>query len=185
MPKILHFPLKEKKVLESLLPGELILIRGKLLGARDATHRRLFELLERGERFPVSLEGACLYYVGPSPNPPGKIVGSAGPTTASRMDPYTPKLLKLGLAATMGKGPRGEEVREAIKRYRALYLATFGGAGVYLAQKIRSIQVIAFEDLGPEALFELEVHDFPAVVINPPSGEDYYQEVQRRAHSLR
>ncbi|WP_297058374.1 FumA C-terminus/TtdB family hydratase beta subunit [Thermosulfurimonas sp.] len=184
MPKILYFPVEDREIFEALSPGELILIRGRLLGARDATHRRMLELLDQGRDLPVPLEGECLYYVGPSPAPPGKMIGAAGPTTAYRMDPYTPRLLELGLAATMGKGPRGPEVREAIKRHRALYLATFGGAGAYLARRITSVRVLAFEDLGPEALLELEVENFPAVVINTPSGEDYYQEVLRRAGSL-
>ncbi len=185
MKKKLVFPLDKREDLLSLRPGEMILISGKILSARDATHRRLVALLEAGEPLPVELENQALYYVGPSPAPPGRVIGSAGPTTAYRMDAYTPRLLALGLAATIGKGPRGPEVREAIVRHRAVYLATFGGAGAYLSERIRSARVIAFEDLGPEALWELEVEDFPAIVINPPAGGDYYEEVRRRAGDLR
>ncbi|QJA05815.1 TRZ/ATZ family protein [Thermosulfurimonas marina] len=181
----LVFPLQDRHLLRDLRPGELLSLSGRLLAARDATHRRIIELLERGEPLPVDLEGQAFYYVGPSPAPPGRVIGSAGPTTAYRMDAYTPRLLALGLAATIGKGPRGAEVREAIVRYGAVYLATFGGAGAYLSQKIRAARVLAFPELGPEALFELEVEDFPAIVINPPTGGDYYEEVRRRARSLR
>jgi len=180
-PQKLRFPLKNREILQELAPGTLVYLSGRLLAARDATHRRLLDLLDRGEGLPVDLKGQALYYVGPSPAPPGRIIGSAGPTTSYRMDPYTPRLLSLGLAATLGKGPRGPEVREAIVRYRAVYLATFGGAGAYLSQKIRTARVLAFPELGPEALWELEVEDFPAIVINPPSGGDYYQEVRQRA----
>lgn len=177
----LVFPLKDRKILRSLKPGDLVSIYGRVLAARDATHRRLLQMLEHNEPLPVSLRNQCLYYVGPTPAPPGRMIGSAGPTTAYRMDAYTPRLLELGLAATMGKGPRGPEVKEAIMKYGAVYLATFGGAGAYLSERIQAARVIAFPELGPEALFELEVEDFPAVVINPPSGGDYYEEVRNRA----
>ncbi len=184
MEKNLHFPLSNRHILAKLRPGELIFLSGKLLAARDATHRRLIALLEAGKPLPVELKDQALYYVGPSPAPPGRVIGSAGPTTAYRMDAYTPRLLALGLAATIGKGPRGPEVREAIVRYGAVYLATFGGAGAYLSEKIRSAKVVAFEDLGPEALWEFEVEDFPAIVINPPTGGDYYEEVRQHAGDL-
>ena len=181
MMKKLFFPLRSRKILLELTPGELILLSGRLLAARDATHRRLLELLEAGRELPVDLRGQAIYYVGPSPAPPGRVIGSAGPTTAYRMDPYTPRLLELGLAVTIGKGPRGPEVREAVVRHGAAYLATFGGAGAYLAERIKAVRTLAFPELGPEALLELEVEDFPAVVINPPGGGDYYEEVRRRA----
>ena len=179
------FPLENRRYLKDLRPGELVYLCGRLLAARDATHRRLIELLEAGEPLPVDLEGQALYYGGPSPAPPGRVIGSAGPTTAYRMDAYTPRLLALGLAATIGKGPRSPEVREALRRHGAVYLATFGGAGAYLSQRIRAARVLAFPELGPEALFELEVEDFPAIVINPPGGGDYYEEVRRRARGPR
>ncbi len=185
MPRELTFPITDRKILQSLRAGELVFLKGRLLAARDATHRKLVALLSAGEPLPVNLEGECIYYVGPTPAPPGRIIGSAGPTTAYRMDPYTPALLARGLAATMGKGPRGPEVKKALKQYGAVYLATFGGAGAYLAERIRRARVIAFPELGPEALFELEVEDFPAVVINPPSGEDYYEKARKYASGRR
>jgi len=177
----LVFPLKDRRILKGLRPGDLVSIYGRVLAARDATHRRLLQMLERDEPLPVSLRNQCIYYVGPTPPPPGRIIGSAGPTTSYRMDAYTPRLLELGLAATMGKGPRGPEVKEAIIKYEAVYLATFGGAGAYLSERIQTARIIAFPELGPEALFELEVEDFPAIVINPPSGGDYYEEVRQSA----
>ncbi len=180
--KRLEFPLKDREELFELRAGDLVLVSGVLLAARDATHRRLLELTEKGE---VSLLNQAIYYVGPTPAPPGRPVGSAGPTTSYRMDPYTPALLKAGLAATIGKGPRGEEVKKALREFKAVYLATFGGAGVYLSERIVRVRTLAFEELGPEALFELSVRDFPAVVINDLYGGDYYEEVLRNARSIR
>lgn len=176
--KRLIFPLKDKKELEKLSAGDLVSISGELLAARDQTHRFLLRYYEEKGAFPVDLEGHCLYYVGPSPAPPGKVIGSAGPTTAYRMDRYTPFLLSQGLCATMGKGKRSAEVREAIKQYQGLYLATFGGAGAYLARCIKECEVLAFPELGPEALLRLKVEDFPAVVINDIRGRDFYEETQ-------
>ncbi len=176
--KRLHFPLENKEILQELEAGELVWISGVLLAARDQTHRKLLSLLEEEAPLPVDFKGHCLYYVGPSPAPPGKIIGAAGPTTAYRMDAYTPKMLELGVVATMGKGKRGEKVREALRQYGAVYLATFGGAGAYLARCIKVCTVVAFAELGPEALFSLQVEDFPAVVINDTQGRDYYQEAQ-------
>ncbi len=178
MEKKIRFPLKDRKALENLQAGDLVYISGVLLAARDQTHRRLIELVEKGEPLPTDLTGHCLYYVGPSPAPPGKVIGAAGPTTAYRMDLYTPKLLELGVAATMGKGKRGPMVKEALKKARAIYLATFGGAGAYLSRCIKACEVLAFPELGPEALFRLEVEDFPAVVINDLSGRDFYEEAR-------
>ncbi len=177
MPVELHFPLKDRQVFKDLRPGEEVLIFGTLLAARDATHRRLVERLKAGQPLPVSLQNQALYYVGPTPAPPGKVIGAAGPTTSYRMDAYTPILLEQGLAATIGKGLRSLPVVEALRRHQAVYLATFGGAGAYLAQRVKAARVVAFPGLGPEALWELEVEAFPAVVINPPSGGDYYREV--------
>ena len=180
MEKELVFPCAGKEVFRQLRAGDFITISGKILAARDQTHRLLLKLLEEEKPLPVSLEGQLIYYVGPSPAPPGKIIGAAGPTTSYRMDPYTPALLALGVAATMGKGKRSEEVREAHLRHGALYLATFGGAGAYLSRCIKGVKVLAFPELGPEALFELEVEDFPAVVINDLSGRDFYEEAQEK-----
>lgn len=180
MERALVFPCIEREIFRQLEAGDFITISGKILAARDQTHRLLLRLLEEGRPLPVSLEGQLIYYVGPSPAPPGKIIGAAGPTTSYRMDPYTPALLALGVAATMGKGKRSEEVREAHRRHGALYLATFGGAGAYLSRCIKGAKVLAFPELGPEALFELEVEDFPAVVINDLSGRDFYEEAQEK-----
>ncbi|WP_181448349.1 fumarate hydratase [Dissulfurirhabdus thermomarina] len=164
-----------------LRAGDRLLLTGPLYTGRDQTHRRLVELLDRGEPLPVDLRGQLLYYVGPSPAPPGAVVGSAGPTTSYRMDAYTPRLLEAaGIRATMGKGRRSPEVREAHRRHGAVYLATLGGAGAELARRIRACEVAAFPELGPEALFRMEVEDFPAVVIDDTAGGDYYDAVAGR-----
>ena len=177
--KRLVFPLTSKEVLRSLTAGELVSLSGSLLAARDQTHRLLLEALEKGEELPVDLKGQCIYYVGPTPAPPGRPIGSAGPTTSYRMDRYTPRLLAEGLCATMGKGQRSPEVRRAMLEHEAVYFATFGGAGAYLSRRIKSSEVIAFPELGPEALLRLEVEDFPAVVINDLAGNDFYEETRR------
>ena len=166
-----------KDAIANLKAGQRVLLNGTLYTGRDQTHKRLEELLEQNKALPVDLSGQLLYYVGPSPAPPGRVVGSAGPTTSYRMDSYTPLLLEHGLAATMGKGKRSPEVREAMKKHGAIYLATIGGAGAYLSERILSCQPIAFEDLGPEAMFKMEVKDFPAVVINDVEGNDWYEKV--------
>ncbi|MBA2847862.1 fumarate hydratase subunit beta [Thermosulfuriphilus ammonigenes] len=171
----LAFPLKDKSPLASLRAGDWILISGKILAGRDQTHRRLLELLEADRPLPFNPQGQLIYYVGPTPAPPGRPIGSAGPTTSYRMDAYTPRLLELGVAATMGKGPRGPEVRKAMLQHQAIYLAAIGGAGAYLSRCIKDATPLAFEELGPEALLLLEVEDFPAVVINDLIGQDYYQ----------
>lgn len=168
----------EESVTASLKAGDLILLTGTIYTARDQTHRRLCDLITQGKELPVDLNGQLLYYVGPSPARPGKIIGAAGPTTSYRMDSYTPQLLQLGLSATLGKGARSKTVREAMQKHGALYFATFGGAGAYLAQCVKSSEVIAFEDAGPEAMFRFEVENFPAVVINDRLGQDYYEKVK-------
>lgn len=164
-------------ILETLRAGDLISLSGTLFTGRDQTHRLLFELLDQGKELPVDLKGQLLYYVGPSPARPGRVIGAAGPTTSYRMDVYTPRLLDLGLKATMGKGARSSEVRESMKKNSAIYLATFGGAGAFLSKCIVEAELIAFPDAGPEALFRFTVKNFPAVVINDVTGRDYYQEV--------
>jgi len=161
-------------VIATLEAGDLVQLSGKIYTGRDQTHRRLCALLDEGKELPVDLKDQLLYYVGPSPARPGKIVGAAGPTTSYRMDPYTPRLLQLGLSATLGKGARSHEVKKAMQSYGAIYLATFGGAGALLSQCIKSINVIAFEDAGPEAMFLFEIENFPAVVINDIYGRDYF-----------
>ncbi|MFC1826781.1 Fe-S-containing hydro-lyase [Thermodesulfobacteriota bacterium] len=164
-------------VLLTLKAGDLIGLTGILFTGRDQTHRRLIALLDEGKELPVDLKGQLLYYVGPSPARPGQVIGAAGPTTSYRMDPYTPRLLELGLKGTLGKGSRSMDVRQAMKQHRAVYLATVGGAGALLSKSIVKSELVAFEDAGPEALFRFEVKNFPAVVINDLEGNDYYEMV--------
>ena len=159
----------------SLRAGDSVLITGTLLAARDAAHKRLVECLDRGEPLPVDLAGAVVYYVGPSPAKPGHAVGSAGPTTAGRMDAYAPRLMAQGLKGMIGKGYRSPEVVEAMKRYGVPYLAAVGGAGALIARTVKKYAVLAYEDLGPEALAAMEVVDFPAVVVIDCEGNDYYE----------
>ena len=167
-------------VVENLRAGELVGLTGVLYTGRDQTHRRFFELLDQGKELPVDLSGQLLYYVGPSPARPGQVIGAAGPTTSYRMDVYTPRLLELGLKATMGKGRRSPAVREAMVEHKGVYLATFGGAGAFLSKCIKASELVAFADAGPEALFRFTVEKFPAVVINDTTGRDFYEEVKNR-----
>lgn len=162
--------------LERLNVGDRVLISGKLYTARDAAHRRLCAAIEAGGRLPMEIRGQVIYYCGPTPAKPGKVTGSAGPTTSYRMDSYAPILIGLGLKGMIGKGKRSPQVREAIKKFKAVYFGATGGAGALLAKRIKSARVIAYEDLGPEAVRELIVEDFPAVVINDTKGNDLYEQ---------
>ncbi len=164
-------------VVESLRAGDLVYLSGTLYTGRDQTHRRLRALLDQGKDLPVDLAGQLLYYVGPSPARPGRVIGAVGPTTSYRMDSYMPRLLDLGLLATMGKGSRSLPVREAMQRHGAVYLAAFGGAGAFLSRCVLSVELVAFADAGPEAMFRFEVLNFPAVVINDLAGRDFYEQV--------
>lgn len=168
----------------SLKAGETVLISGTLLAARDAAHKRLLECLERGEAPPVPLAGQVVYYVGPSPARPGQAVGSAGPTTSGRMDAYAPRLMAEGLKGMIGKGYRSPAVVEAMKRHGVPYLAAIGGAGALLAQRIKKYTVLAWPELGPEALAEMTVEDFPAIVVIDSAGRDYYEVGQRPYRKL-
>jgi fumarate hydratase subunit beta len=143
--------------------------------ARDAAHQRLITAIEQNEDLPFDFSGQILYYVGPTPAPPGRVIGAAGPTTSYRMDPYTPKLLEMGLKAMIGKGRRSEEVKAAMLKHGAVYLAAIGGAGALLGQAIKQVEIIAYPDLGPEAVRRLTVEDFPATVINDLTGADLYE----------
>ena len=165
----------EEGVIETLKAGDMVGLTGYLYTGRDQTHRRLCALLDEGKDLPVDLDGQLLYYVGPTPAKPGQVIGSAGPTTSYRMDAYTPRLLDLGLKATLGKGKRGPEVRDAMLKHKAIYLASIAGAGALLSRSITKAEVVAFEDAGPEAMFRFEVENFPAVVINDLNGNDYYE----------
>jgi fumarate hydratase subunit beta len=153
----------------------MVFLSGALYTARDVAHKRMVEILDRGGALPFSIEDACLYYVGPSPAAPGQVIGSAGPTTSYRMDPYTPRLLSLGLRGMIGKGKRSAEVIGAIKQAGAVYFGAIGGAGALLARRIRSSELIAFEDLGAEAIRRLVVEDFPVTVIIDSRGNNLYE----------
>lgn len=162
------------EVIKSLVTGDQILVRGVIFTARDSAHKRLMELLAAGQELPVDFRGQILYYVGPSPARPGRVIGAAGPTTSSRMDAYTPTMLKLGLKAMIGKGKRSPEVIAALKEHSAVYLGATGGAGALISKCIIAAEVVAFPDLGPEAIHKLVVQDFPAVVVNDCHGGDLY-----------
>jgi fumarate hydratase subunit beta len=171
-------PLTDADV-ESLEAGDRVRITGVLYTARDAAHGRLFPLLERGEQLPIDVRGAVIYYTGPTPPRPGDPIGSVGPTTASRMDTFTPALLRAGLKGTIGKGYRGQPVKDALRQYRAAYFGSIGGAGAVLSQFVRKAEVVAYEDLGTEAIRRLEVAGFPAIVLNDCHGGDLYSAGQR------
>ena len=167
-------PLTDADVLP-LEIGDRVLVSGVIYTARDTAHKRLVDLLAAGKELPVDFKGQILYYVGPSPARPGRVIGAAGPTTAYRMDSYAPTLIKLGLKAMIGKGKRAPEVIEAMKAYKAVYLGATGGAGALISQCIKAAKVIAFPELGPEAIHRLEVEDLPAIVINDCQGRDLYE----------
>lgn len=168
----------------SLRAGEKVLISGTILAARDAAHKRMVECLDRGEKLPVDLTGQVVYYVGPTPAKPGRPVGSAGPTTAGRMDAYAPRLMDEGLKGMIGKGYRKPEVVESMKKNGVPYLAAVGGAGALIAERIKKYTVLAWPDLGPEALAEMVVEDFPAIVVIDSEGCDYYEAGQKPYRKL-
>jgi len=168
-------PLSDADV-ETLKSGDRVRITGVLLTGRDAAHSRLIALLEQGKALPIHVQGQIIYYTGPSPARPGMVIGSVGPTTASRMDTYASKLLALGLKGMIGKGTRSGPVREAMKRYKAVYFGAVGGAGAVLSRHVKRAEVVAYEDLGTEAIRRLEVAEFPAVIVNDCHGNDLYEE---------
>jgi len=174
-PVRLTTPLSESD-LEKLSIGDKVLLSGVIYTGRDAAHKRLFELIQQGKDLPIDIKGQIIYFVGPSPAKPGQTIGSAGPTTSYRMDSFSPKLIELGLKGMIGKGNRSQEVIEAMKKYKAVYLGATGGAGALIAKTIKKAEVVAYEDLGPEAIRKLEVKDFPVVVINDTKGNDLYVE---------
>ena len=176
-------PLSSKGI-EELKVGDKVSLSGIIYTARDAAHKRLVETLKRGEKLPFDPEGQVIYYVGPAPARPGRVIGSAGPTTSSRMDPYAIYLMEEGVKGMIGKGSRGQKVKEAIKKYKAVYFAAIGGAAALLSQYIKKAEVIAYEDLGAEAIRRLEVEDFPLLVVNDTKGGDLYQEGTRRYSML-
>lgn len=168
------------QVLEQLHAGETVEISGTIYVARDAAHKRMVEALDRGEKLPVDLTGQVVYYMGPSPTKPGQVIGSAGPTTSGRMDRYAPRLMEVGLKGMIGKGLRAAPVKEAMKKYKAVYFAATGGAAALIAQRIKKAEVIAYEDLGAEALQKLEVKDFPVTVVNDIYGGDAYEDGKKQ-----
>ena len=171
--KRIRAPLTDEDV-RKLEAGDVVLVSGTIYAARDAAHKRLVEMLDAGEALPFDPSGQIVYYVGPTPEKPGHVIGSAGPTTASRMDAYTPRLLEIGLKGIVGKGGRGPSVRESLKQHTGVYMAALGGGGALAALQIRSQKVIAFPELGPEAIREMEVEDLPVWVVNDCEGRDFY-----------
>ena len=162
-------------VIGSLKAGDKVLLSGFVYTARDAAHKRFSETLKAGGQLPFDIRGQVIYYCGPAPAPPGKAIGSCGPTTSSRMDSYAPGLISLGLKGMIGKGKRSEGVRKALSEHRALYFGATGGAGALIARTVVAADVVAYEDLGPEAVVRLEVKDMPLFVINDIFGNDLYQ----------
>lgn len=171
----LRTPLSDVDV-EKLKSGDKVLLNGVIYTGRDAAHKRLLDLIKEGKPLPIDIKGQVIYYVGPAPAKPGQVIGSAGPTTSGRMDTYSPKLMEMGLKGMIGKGMRKKEVVEAMKKYKAVYFAATGGAGALLAKAIKKAEVVAYEDLGPEAISRLEVEDFPVTVVNDTKGNDLYEE---------
>jgi fumarate hydratase subunit beta len=168
-------PLSDADV-ASLKAGDRVRISGVLYTARDAAHARLFPLVEQGKPLPIEVRGQIIYYTGPSPARPGAVVGSIGPTTGGRMDKFTPALLELGLKGTIGKGARSQAVKDALRRHTAVYFGAIGGAGAVLSQFVKALEVVAYEDLGTEAIRRLEVEGFPAIVVNDCHGGDLYED---------
>lgn len=170
-----------KEISASLQAGDHILLNGTVFTARDAAHKRLFEIIKRSERLPLNLSEQIIYYTGPTPAPPGRVIGAAGPTTSSRMDKYTPELIsQTGLTGIIGKGNRSDQVIDSFIKYRCTYFAAVGGAGALLSQCIRKCEPMLYEDLGPEAIYKLEVRDFPLIVAIDSRGNNLYlQEPQK------
>ena len=174
MDKYLNVPF-DKEEIKDFNVGDMVYITGTIYSARDAAHKRMSEALEKDEELPLKLEGNVIYYMGPSPARPGRVIGSAGPTTSGRMDKYTPKLLDLGLAGMIGKGKRTKEVKDAIVRNGSIYLAAVGGAGALLSECIKASEVIAYDDLGTEAIRKMYVENFPCIVAIDPKGNSIYK----------
>ncbi len=175
MVKKITLPLTEE-TLKQLKAGDTILLTGIMYVGRDAAHKRMVEALDQGKPLPFDIRGQTIYFMGPSPAKPGEPIGSAGPTTSGRMDAYSPRLMAEGLKGMIGKGMRSPAVKEAMKKYQAVYLAAIGGAGALIAKSIKKSEVIAYEELGAEAIRRIEVEDFPVTVVNDIYGGDLYQE---------
>ena len=175
----INTPLTDE-VIEKLRAGDKVFITGYVLTGRDAAHKKLIDLIKEGKELPVEVKGQLIYYVGPTPARPGKPIGSAGPTTSYRMDSYAPTLHALGLKGTIGKGARSKEVKEALKKHKAVYLASVGGAGALISKSIEGSEVVAYPELGPEAIIRLKVKNFPCIVINDMYGGDLYEEGKKK-----
>lgn len=168
------------EVVESLNAGDQVSITGIVYTARDAAHKRLVALLDEGKELPFDMNGAVIYYVGPSPAKPGQIVGSAGPTTSYRMDAYAERLMEVGMKGMIGKGARGQDVVDAMVKHKVVYFAAIGGAAALIARSIKKVEIVAYEELGPEAVRRMEVEDFRVVVINDTQGLDLYKMGQEK-----
>ncbi len=179
MVKKIMLPLTDE-TLEGLKAGDNILLSGTMYVGRDVAHKRMVEALEQGKPLPFDVKGQVIYFMGPSPARPGQPIGSAGPTTSGRMDSYSPRLIAEGLKGMIGKGMRSQEVKDAMRKHKAVYLAAIGGAGALISKTIKKSEVIAYEELGAEAVRRLEVEDFPATVVNDIYGGDLYQEGKAR-----
>ena len=175
MAKKITLPLTDE-ILKGLKVGDNLLLTGAIYAARDAAHKKMFEALDQGKALPFDIKGATVYYMGPSPARPGKVIGSAGPTTSGRMDAYAPRLIAQGLKGMIGKGLRSKAVKDAMVKHKAVYLGAIGGAGAIISKSIKKAEVVAYEELGAEALRRLEVEDFPVTVINDIYGGDLYEE---------
>jgi fumarate hydratase subunit beta len=175
MAKRIALPLTDD-TLQGLRAGDDVLLSGTMYVGRDSAHKRIVEALDQGKPLPFDVRGQTIYYMGPSPAKPGQVIGSAGPTTSGRMDSYSPRLMAEGLRGMVGKGMRSPAVKEAMKKYRAVYFAAIGGAGALISKAIKKSDVIAYEELGAEALLRIEVADFPVIVINDIYGGDLYEE---------
>lgn len=174
-------PLSDE-IVAKLRAGDKVFITGHLLTGRDSAHKKLIDLIKAGKELPVDIKGQLIYYVGPTPARPGKPIGSAGPTTSYRMDTYAPTLHSLGLKGSIGKGERSTEVKEALKKFKAVYLASVGGAGALISKSIEKDEVLAYPELGPEAIRRIQVKDFPCIVINDMYGGDLYEDGKAKYH---
>lgn len=174
MEKQIQIPI-QKATIRELKAGDYVYLTGEIYTARDAAHKRMNEVLEKNEKLPVNIEDKIIYYMGPSPAREGKVIGSAGPTTASRMDKYTPRLMDLGLSGMIGKGKRSQEVIDAIIRNEGIYFAAVGGAGALLSKCIKKSEVVAYDDLGTEAIRRLEIENFPVIVVVDSRGNNLYE----------
>ena len=175
MAKKITLPLTDE-ILKELKAGDNLLLNGVIYVGRDAAHKRMVEALDQGKPLPFDIKGATVYYMGPSPARPGRVIGSAGPTTSGRMDAYAPRLMAQGLKGMIGKGLRSQAVRDAMVKYRAVYLGAIGGAGALISKSIKKAEVVAYEELGAEALRRLEVEDFPVTVVDDIYGGDLYEQ---------